>query len=388
MSIKNMVVTIAASLLCSDLLAVNMVMDDSPPSGIIWEKEFPSLAAIVSVTEGILVVRGLDGCLRGLGKANGDIAWSRCGIIRDQRVLSVYQNTIVFGDTASGAITAIDARNGKDEWMKSLPAWHDGRTSAYRDKYISADVTIHMIDRKKGCDIWKTEVRSEVESFDADGDVLLWLRNSKMILSLESTNGSLRWKYSIGEDEEIGWPPVVCGGGIILALASEELISIDIKEGRVIWRSRVSEKLHGGKLGLPSLQPWKDRVFAIYPAVGIAEVECRSGGVTWMPGGMEDEPSPIGLASAIADRWLLVLTRYSKINIIDIEAKKILCSYPSNGLLQGGIYADGSVFFFSSYDYNDKSTRVMAVDIEQCGKMKGENGGRYYQKPDAGLSVH
>jgi outer membrane protein assembly factor BamB len=160
---------------------------------------------------------------------------------------------LLFG-TESGSIYALDSRDGRLLWRRSLgspmlstPAVKDGR--AY---FTTWDNVLHAIEPSAGGELWKLDLGPTLGATDyweyyvsspviADGRLYVG-SGSGRLYSVDLQSGKADWSVDLGA--RIRSTPAVTSRAVVVGTNSGHVVAVDRASGRELWRFATEGAAH------------------------------------------------------------------------------------------------------------------------------------------------
>lgn len=178
---------------------------------IVWRKPLPSPSrAAPTILDGRVYVTTLDNRVVTLNENSGERLWSYVGIAETAGLLGAASPaanaSLVICAFSSGEITALRAENGTIAWSDNIASFREfgGGLESLSD--IRA---LPVMDR---------------------GLVIALGFGGKMV-AFDETTGARVWQREIGGSET----PWLAGDNLFVLSNNQQLIALDIKDGRIIW---------------------------------------------------------------------------------------------------------------------------------------------------------
>jgi outer membrane protein assembly factor BamB len=199
---------------------------------------------------------------------------------------------MIYSASADGNVVALDAKTGAAKWNANIklpisggPGTGDGLV------YVgSSEAYVVALDAQTGSERWRVRVPSEVLTAPVSAEGVVVVRTiDGRLTGLSSTDGKQVWQrthpvpvLSLRGSSE----PVLFRGAAFIGFSDGKLSAILLKDGRLLWSSRVA--LPRGRTELERMvdidsEPLVDDfvVHAVSYQGNIATMETRSGKVLW-----------------------------------------------------------------------------------------------------------
>ena len=152
----------------------------------------------------------------------------------------------VYGASASGVVSAIDAASGKSLWQVDLQRPISAGLGYLQDNLLvaTANGELHMLQASDGAVVWSTPTSSEVLAVpqSASGMVLVQAIDGRITAYAEA-DAAVLWSYASDLPSLTlrgTSTPVVDGGVSYAGFANGKLLAVDNKQGKVVWQQRIS----------------------------------------------------------------------------------------------------------------------------------------------------
>lgn len=202
-----------------------------------------------TVSHGLCLTYSVVDSLTALDAATGEIRWERSPV-NDGGEMWIVGDTVcvVAGETAVG----YSLPSGEKTWEQSLPAteWSTARappdSSHPADIYVSDwDKNLRALDATTGEEVWEMELQWEgFPNMAFDRDSLVIHHAESALASYEITDGSQRWAYSLGSDEQVSFP-VIAEETVFLPLQQDgkttSVATLDTETGDSRWRMQLAD---------------------------------------------------------------------------------------------------------------------------------------------------
>jgi len=161
----------------------------------------------------------------------------------------VFANDTLFVASRDGLVKALDPENGKQRWQADLEEdviarLSGGITAAYGNLYIgSENGEVISLDQETGEVVWRVKVGGEVLAKPVADSGLIIINTSRgMLIALNESTGEQRWALSTevpnltlrGDST-----PTAIGGGVFWGTANGRLAAAIVERGQLIWQQPV-----------------------------------------------------------------------------------------------------------------------------------------------------
>jgi outer membrane protein assembly factor BamB len=153
---------------------------------------------------------------------------------------------VVYGVSASGEVSAIDALSGQSLWRVDLQQPISAGLGYLQDKLLvaTANGELHMLQASDGATVWSTPTSSEVLAVpQSASDMVLVQAIDGRITAYAADDAAVLWSYASDLPSLTlrgTSTPVVDGGVSYAGFANGKLLAIDNKQGKVVWQQRIS----------------------------------------------------------------------------------------------------------------------------------------------------
>jgi len=239
----------------SDAEVVALKLNDGATS---WTARVSSeVLSVPRFSDGLLVVRSIDGAINTLDSATGDERWS---YVRDVPALSlrgtsspVIKSGGVISGYANGTLVVLRLQDGMQIWETSV-AVPRGRGALSRMVDVDSDPLagerfiyaatynggVAAVDIRSGQIAWRRSELSSYKKMAADWVSLFVVDVNNHIWSSDQTNGAINWQQEALENRRI--TPVVRMGQYLITADYEGYVHVLLAEdGRLIGRLKVSD---------------------------------------------------------------------------------------------------------------------------------------------------
>lgn len=174
---------------------------------------------------------------------------TRIGAGAEQHALPlqpVLMDGVIYGASASGDVSAVDAATGKSLWQVDLEQPISAGLGRLEDKLLVATSNgeLHMLLAADGSKVWSVATSSEVLAVpqSSAGMVLVQAIDGR-ITAFAAADAAVLWSYASDLPSLTlrgTSTPVVDGGVSYAGFANGKLLALDNKHGKVIWQQRIS----------------------------------------------------------------------------------------------------------------------------------------------------
>jgi outer membrane protein assembly factor BamB len=225
------------------------------------------------------------------------------------------------------------------------------------------------------------------------------LRNNQSVVSsLNRSDGKIVWSVAVGAagDNDRGpgprSTPTVDGDGVYVLTETGDLACLSVADGRIIWQRNILRDFAGRNIGwLLSESPLVDGAHVIVSPggrmAGMVALDKLTGKTMWVSRELNDEAgysSPV-VADVQGVRTLMTLTSEAAIGVRASDGK-VMWRYTqvanNTANVATPVYADGKVFFSSSYgtggallSLRAQAGVVSAQEVYFTRNMQNHHGG-------------
>ncbi len=146
---------------------------------------------------------------------------------------------VVYANNADGFTFAVDAETGEVKWRRKTGTIFDSTPAISRDRLVigGVDGNITALDRATGKVLWRLRMKKAVESspviIDNERTVIAASLDGRVV-AVDLATGRIRWAYQTGGD--IKGSPVVSRGKVYTANYAGEVVALNVRNGRLVWR--------------------------------------------------------------------------------------------------------------------------------------------------------
>ncbi len=239
---------------------------------IVWRKNLPAPSrAAPTIMEGRIFVATLDNRVVAFDEKTGDRQWVYVGIAETAGLLGAASPAanaqIAVAVFSSGEITALRVENGSVAWSDNIASFRefgggleslsDIRALPVLDRGLLITLgfggKLVAFEEATGTRVWQKEIGGAETPWIA-GNFLFILSNDQQLIALDVKDGRIVWVTALPryENEEkrknpIIWKaPVMGSGRMILGGTDGNIIEIDARNGKILSRWDA-----GGSLALP-----------------------------------------------------------------------------------------------------------------------------------------
>jgi len=189
--------------------------------------------------------------VRALDLSDGSPQWSIALPHQQLGKLTFADGTVVLpaggGNGIDGAVYAIDARNARSQWARSVDTFSFPAAVAVADGTVYATPSTGVVayDLDSGTPTWEVSPETQGREYwwpMVDSDTLLYVRlggDRDRIAALERADGSERW--SVDLDGRVGTTPAVGDGHVYVPLREQGVRVLDSEDGSERSRLEVGE---------------------------------------------------------------------------------------------------------------------------------------------------
>ncbi|MGE3171044.1 MAG: PQQ-binding-like beta-propeller repeat protein [Planctomycetota bacterium] len=209
---------------------------DTSRGALAWRVETGDTAGFLTAPilyqDSLVVVGSLDGPLRALDPATGDVVWRR-----DLRPIE-FAPAALDGRLAvvdqSDTLILLDPRSGQPLERVDLPAAlrSDLVGSRHRVMMALADGTVMAVDVKELQVAWRSQPGELGQTLQATDDGLLAQRDDGELTMVDPATGRARWTQQL-RGTPAGRPS--CTNGRLLVSLDERLVLLDARTGKELW---------------------------------------------------------------------------------------------------------------------------------------------------------
>lgn len=349
------------------ILAVVDYKNGTPWPGNTWKIELKNRAAIpLYATHKVLILLDANSCMHALNPDNGKVVWQRCTDIAGLSYVSRVGTDVVLRDSASENLVGVDESTGAERWRQKLPAAGFGFYTTNDGSLYYHESVLHSYDLIRKEENWQSSSGGGMREVIATNDGWLYfLKDNHTIVAAMKKDGRRVWWHALGDD--VIWPGAVCGNTLVLMANSKDLVAYNRITGEQAWLRRVNDGNGSEKDKETVLVGTDNGVYVLRSFDNIKKYSCNNGDKEWESTDRWSVVGMCGIAEIIDGKYLLHMTRYGSIHLIDIINNVKMCAYNIGGGMLG-IAHDRKRIYVSSADIVGRYTIVQAIDIEQCIK--------------------
>jgi len=305
---------------------------------------------------------------------------------------------VVYAASHGGEVAAFAAQSGKRAWTvkTKLPLSAGPEVGNGLVVLGSSEGDVIALDAATGAERWRTSIKSEILARPLIANDLVIIRTvDGHIEALSATDGSNRWSV----DEQVPRltlrgtsPPVLAGDRVVAGFDNGRVISIDIRNGDVLWDTIVNAP--SGRTELERLadidsppQISGDDVFVVGFQGRVAMLALDSGQIWWA----RDASSYRGFAM---DDTMLYLTNAEGV-VIAMRKSDGAVQWEQSSLRRRGLTApaiDGDALLVGDFEgyvhWLDKATGEIVArrktDGERISNSAVVQDGRAFLQTDSG----
>ena len=224
------------------------VASDAPPAAlkVLWSYELGDMNdSSPAIAGGVVYAGAANGTLAALDLATGKLRWKYStggplGI--GESSPAVAAGAVYVGDL-DGVVHAVNSADGKRIWtfktgseIKASPIVVNGLVIIG-----SYDTHLYALDARTGALRWKFQIKGQVHATPAvQGDVLFLAGCDEVFRAIRIADG--RQLYEIPTGAYTGASPVIDGDRAYVGTFEYEVIALDLKARRVLWRYSDKER--------------------------------------------------------------------------------------------------------------------------------------------------
>jgi eukaryotic-like serine/threonine-protein kinase len=222
------------------------VSASAPPSTlkVLWTYDAGDVIdSSAAIADGVVYVGGGNGDLIALDLASGTLRWKyTTGNLIGESSPAVSSDAVYIGDLG-GIVHAVNTRDGKALWtfktgseIKSSPVVVPGAPGVNDVVLIgSYDSYLYGLDARTGRLRWKVLTNGMVNATPAVQDGLAFIAGCDAIFrAIRVADG--KQMYQVESGAYIGASPVVDGDRAYFGTFNFEVLALDLKKRRVVWR--------------------------------------------------------------------------------------------------------------------------------------------------------
>lgn len=172
----------------------------------------------------------------------------------------VYDNNMVFATTAFGMVYALDIKDGKIKWSRSveIPIKSTSVVSNNKIYFTTSKNKLYAINQNDGKTLWTYSGISEITSIygasgpsiSEDGKIVVVPYSSGELLAINAENGKPLWSEvltggsgsnsSIYSLNDIDATPIISKGKVYAVSSDGVLTSLDLNTGKRLWTKDIS----------------------------------------------------------------------------------------------------------------------------------------------------
>jgi eukaryotic-like serine/threonine-protein kinase len=224
------------------------VATETPPPAlkVLWSYELGDMNdSSPAIAGGVVYAAAQNGTLAALDLATGKLRWkySTGGALGIGESSPAVADGAVFVGDLDGVVHAVNAADGRRIWtfktgseIKASPIVVNGLVIIG-----SYDTHLYALDARTGALRWKFQIKGQVHATPAvQGDVLFLAGCDEMFRAIRIADG--RQLYEIPTGAYTGASPVIDGDRAYVGTFEYEVIALDLKARKVLWRYSDKER--------------------------------------------------------------------------------------------------------------------------------------------------
>lgn len=222
--------------------------------------------------------------------------WSKYSVAStdDQylRLQPVLQNGIIYAASATGQVSAIDAKSGKVLWKKATrTAITSGVAVDSQGVFVGTSAgNLLALNKKTGQWLWYQPTAASIVSAPLvyDGDVFVKTEDDSMVV-FKADSGHLVWNARAKSPDlaiRLGGAPAVAQGILVVPMADGELTAFYAKSGQQAWSIALSSSVGASDVqrmidAVVTPKVYKGVVYAVNYQGNLVAVALKTGKVLW-----------------------------------------------------------------------------------------------------------
>ncbi|MEX2244888.1 MAG: PQQ-binding-like beta-propeller repeat protein, partial [Fimbriimonadaceae bacterium] len=143
---------------------------------------------------------------------------------------------------------------------------------------------MYCLNRESGNEVWRFPAGEPLQaSFTTgavvSGDIMVAGADDKAVYAVNTKTGEMLWQYIAPSNLISG--PVVAGGSVVLALASNQLVSVDLRTGQPVWDAPYSPPNGAGIYS--SVAGWQNSVLFLTSDGNLNSLDATTKSPTFRP---------------------------------------------------------------------------------------------------------
>jgi len=202
-----------------------------------WRSELgEATSSTAAIVDGTVFIGADDGTLSAIGLRDGQRLWKHKGLEPIRSSPTVVKNLVIFGDEA-GLLRACAVQTGKLRWTFQCEDRIVSSVNLCNDRLVfgSYDSNLYCLNVADGKLLWKVDAGERIHGTPgiSHGHVLASACDGHLHV-VRLSDGSVVRKVPLGSVSASA--VATCGGQAYLGLYDSQIIGVDWRAGRVLWR--------------------------------------------------------------------------------------------------------------------------------------------------------
>jgi len=236
---------------------------------------------------------------------NGKARWKREVATRNASAPAYSNGVIYLANLEPGQVQALDAKNGKRIWLRSLPGRTESSPVVVGDKVIAGCEcgTLFAFEAKTGKTIWEADLPGQAKAAPAVSDGVAYIGDySGTMSAVRIADGSIEWQSSsqgtgIAAGAFYG-TAAVAFGRVYAGAKDGRIYSFDKESGDLAWSHTIGGEVYAGAVAADTPRTEPTVYFGTYGGSTFYALDARSGEERWSA---DSGGSVIGAATLIGE---------------------------------------------------------------------------------------
>lgn len=226
-----------------------------PPFKRLWKYGAkPLLEFPPAIANGTMYFVDNDGYAHALDAESGKTKWNR-RIARLNASTPTYSRGKLFiVNLEPGQVMALNARNGRQIWKKSLPCRSESSPVVIgpRMYFGCENGVLYALKTASGKEIWATSVAGAIKGAPAYEDGTLFVGDyGGAMTAIRASNGAIRWQTKalgpgLGQPGSFYSTPAVAFGRVYIGNNDSRVYSFDVDTGELAWTFSTGDWVYSG----------------------------------------------------------------------------------------------------------------------------------------------
>jgi outer membrane protein assembly factor BamB len=235
----------------------------------------------------------------------GKARWKREVATRNASAPAYSDGVVYLANLEPGQVQALNAKDGKRIWLRSLPGRTESSPVVVGDKVIAGCEcgTLFAFDAKTGKTIWEADLPGQAKAAPAVSDGVAYIGDySGTMSAVRIDDGSIKWQSSSqGTGISAGafyGTAAVAFGRVYAGSKDGRIYSFDKESGDLAWSHTIGGEVYAGAVAADTPKTEPTVYFGSYGGSTFYALDARSGEERWSA---DSGGSVIGAASLIGE---------------------------------------------------------------------------------------